>query len=665
MSINVNTPKTTGPIQTTPSAPGATSDSSDLSGLVKSLSIGDQVHFQVDPNTLPSIFTQLTPRDQQALLELPPAVAQTVLSDNVPSNVDAAKYQIAQNLLELSKSLVPGGSLTFNPPQAWGVADAAIAYKVVNNMSYSDRQRIAGTTLDRKTTTLINDGGGQSHAADGKADLTMEQGHGFLGRTGCYFANLFEKWSLTAPLGLMLRDWFPHALENYHSRTIEIGDAQASRMEQVLTHEFGHQVEFGPAAEPDLQLMSEWAKLSGWQDAKGNPAIGVEVGASGDQSGLAASVRPTKTDNFVYQDFTKEITPQEVQATAAQIPDPQLRAEFLQTAKIKKNLQAAIKETVGADVKGYSMASPLEDFAESYRAFYMDPATLAKSAPDKFLFLNSISKKYTPAQVQQYFKAAGQDPQAVATKLATTGLMQSTLDNIYKANGLTANAQALGQAAAQSLNTDSKLPAITQAFLTLQQKVSAGDLSFVSSFTKDPSKALGDLWGKLSTAEKAQFSTENQRVALVQGMQTGKISGAAMASQTVSDTSKAAMQDFAQRLITDGGLRSQLSGNPDAVLDDSAFQSFPPALQKQFQDPAFRKNFAQFVGSLNGQLSGASKLPFIGADLVNHVGSQISNWDNATLSGAMTLVGKNPDTAAKVFTGQVSAVQELGPGGGG
>lgn len=665
MSINANVPNTAKTASLAAPAPTTSAPpSNDLSGLVQSLSIGDQVHFQVDPNTLPAIFAKLTPRDQQALLELPPAVAQTVLA-NVPSNTDAAKYQIAQNLLELSKSLVPGSSLTFQPPQAWGVADAAIAYKVVNNLSFSDRQRLAGVTLDRTATTLINDGHGQTHQADGKADLTMEQGHGILGRTGCYFARLFEKWSLTAPLGLMLRDWFPHALENYHSRTIEIGDAQASRMEQTLTHEFGHQVEFGPGAQPDLQLMSEFAKLSGWHDANGQPSIGVEIGASGQQSGLDSNVRPSRTDNFVYQDFTKEITPQQVAATAAQIPDPQLRAEFLQTAKIKNNLQAAIKETVGADVKGYSMASPLEDFAESYRAYYLDPQMLAKQAPDKFLFLNAVSKKYSAAQVQQYFKAAGQDPQAVATKLATTGLEQSTLDNIYKVNGLTANAQALGQAAAQALNTDAQLPPITQAFLTLQQKVASGDLSFVSTFTKDPAKALGDLWNKLKPAEQAQFDTEAKRVSLVQGMQSGKLSGAAMANQAVSDTSKAALQDFAQRLITDKGLRSQLGSNPDAVLNDAAFASFPPALQKQFQNPAFRKQFSQFVGSLGSQLDTAAALPYLGSDLVKHVSDQIANWDDVTLSGAMSLVGKNPDAAAKVFTGQQSAVQELGPGGGG
>jgi hypothetical protein len=118
-------------------------------------------------------------------------------------------------------------------------------------------------------------------------------------------------------------------------------------------------------------------------------------------------------------------------------------------------------------------------------------------------------------------------------------------------------------------------------------------------------------------------------------------------------------------LIKDRDLRGKLQSNPQAVLQDPAFKSFPAALQAKFQDPKFRTNFSQFTGHLDSLLNDASRLPIIGDGLVNHVADQISNWDDVTLSGAMDLVSRNPESAADVLTGRKSAIEELGPGGSG
>src|SRR5690348_2755059 len=76
----------------------------ELAKLVESLPIADQMNLKAAGATdLPAIFEQLSARDKVTLMDLPAGVRQKVLTDGVPGDVEAAKYQIAQNLLKMSK----------------------------------------------------------------------------------------------------------------------------------------------------------------------------------------------------------------------------------------------------------------------------------------------------------------------------------------------------------------------------------------------------------------------------------------------------------------------------------------------------------------------------------------------------------------------------------
>ena len=113
----------------------------------------------------------------------------------------------------------------------------------------------------------------------------------------------------------------------------------------------------------------------GRQFEGGGAALGLD--AAGGLAGFDKNVRPTRTDNFVYENFTEDLSAQKVKELLQDITDPELRREFEQTMKVKQNLRGAIKEIFGVEALGYSMTDPMEDFAESYRAFYLDPELLA------------------------------------------------------------------------------------------------------------------------------------------------------------------------------------------------------------------------------------------------------------------------------------------------
>lgn len=642
------------------SAPGQVSKEG-LSQLVSSLPIADKVAVGGGEDTAtPAIFEKLSSRDKQTLMELPAAVRNKVLAEGTSSDLDAAKLQISQALLGMTKKLVSGEGIAFEPEGAFRVSDAAIAYDVISNMSVADRKRLEGVNFKRVQSTFIE----HEHLnreVDGAAHVGVSEGKGFFGQFGFKLANLFEMWALTAPLGLMLRSWFPHALAEYRNREVHIGDAQASRMKEVLVHEIGHQVQFGQDLE--MNQFAEWAKLSGWQNADGSPAVGLT--GAGQLTGFNPDVRPTRTNNFVYEDFTKDLTPEAVKTAADAIKDPELKAEFLQTAKIKKNLMGAIKETFGVEAKGYSMTNPLEDFAESYRAFQMDPELLVRKAPDKFLYLNANSAKYTPEQIQVFFERAGKDPKATATSLLTnSGLNQTTIEKVFKANGLAGNTEALAHSAEKALAKGAELPAFRQAFMEIQKRVSDRDLTFVNAFTKDPSKALGAVWSGLSEAERFQFADEAGRVEIVQKMQKGLMSYATGATQGLAAMESAAVQELGNKLMSESFL-NQVQDDPAKALATLEHQAhLPPAVQALLETEKGRESFKRFASKLGTMVNADNMWIVGGGDLKKKVSEGLKSWDGQTLTLATRLLEENPEDAAKYFGGvKIAGDGTVPPGG--
>lgn len=620
----------------------------ELAKMVDLLPVEDQVNLAggaAAPIELPPVFEKLSPRDKNALQELPPALVKELLT-NVSANVDAAKLEISNRLLNKAKALVPGEGAKFEPAEAFRVSDAAIAYQVINDMSRADRARIEGVTFNRVPASLLS-AAHRGRETDGAAIMDVEKGKGVMGQLGYRLAALFEKWALTAPLGLMLKAWFPHALAEYRNRVIEIGDAQATRMKETLTHEIGHQVQFGK--EMDLASINEWAKLSGWKNASGEGSVVVDE--NGVLRGFDTDVRPTRTNNFVYENFTEDLTPAKAREVLKDIHDPELKREFEQTLKVKQDLRGAIKEIFGVEALGYSMTDPLEDFAESYRAFYMDPELLVKKAPDKFLYINAQSRRFAPDQVQDFFARSNKDPKKVATELAGTGIAQETVDRVFKANGIAADAQALAASAGAELARGvASIPAFRQAYMLVQQKAAEKDLAFVSAFTQDPAKALGDLWGKLSAAERGQFADEGKRVELVQKMQRGQMSYVSAANQGYKDIEVAAIQQFGHKLMDDGDFRKALQQNPRQALASVA-KHMPPALIKALTDPKMQASFKQFAATID-RLVAYDNIPLLGGgDMRAAFEQNLKNVNEEALTASLGVLRDDPEKMAKIFVG--------------
>lgn len=636
----------------------------------------DSVSTTTITRDLPPIYAKLSSGEQQALQALPAALRQKVLADvqnetgpfpiiGAPLE-QLAKAQVAKNILKATAGLVPGAGITFEGDKAWAISDAAAAYEVVSKLAPADRARLEGVEFKRVDSVYVKEQH-QNRKAEGGAEMAVEKGKGLFGKMGFFLADMLEKFSLTEGLGLMLRGWFPEAITEVRNRSVLIGDAQAGHMKAMLAHEIGHQVQFGQT--PDLGFMKEWAKLSGWQNADGSPAYGLNE--HGDLRGFDPGVHPTRKDNFVYEDFTAGLTDEKVKAFADKIQDPELKKRFASALEAKKTLAGAIEEVHGVKARGYSMTSPTEDYAESFRAFYQDTAQLVENAPDKFLFLNAYSQRFSPAEVKQLFAAAGHDPKAVATDLMKdSGLTQDTVDRIMKVNGLSGDAAALGAAAAKVLaqagEKGERVPAFRQAFALLQKHVSDKDLAFVNKFTNDPATALGELWsGKegLSDAEKSLFGSIEQRQEIVSKLQRGHMSYATGSAQGFNDLEKAAVQRFGKKLIDDTAFRKALQADPARAVAGLG-GTMPQAVTDAMADPRTRENFKQFAEHLDSLLAGdqLSLGIFQKGELKAQFEENLKNLNSESLNASFKLLDEDPKKMAKVFIGVEQGFTGLGPG---
>ncbi|MEB3284708.1 MAG: hypothetical protein VKN33_05435 [Candidatus Sericytochromatia bacterium] len=599
------------------------------------------------PFVFPPAFQRLSARDQAALKALPEQVLRDISKD-LSANARTATLQLSKRLLAKASKTVGGEGVVFEPVELFRISDAAIAFRVLDALTPSDRALVQGVTFRRVSVSRFDEAH-FNRQTDGAAVVEVEAGRGVLGRTGYRAAEVLEKFALTAPLGLMLRAWFPHALAEYRKRVIEVGDAQASRMQEVLVHEIGHQIQFG--AQTELGSMRDWSKLSAWKDAEGRETFGFDE--AGTVRALNPGVRPGRTNNFVYENFTEDLTPQAIAKTLAEIQDPELRSEFEQTLKVKRTLREAIFEVFGVEAMGYSMVNPLEDFAESFRAFYMDPELLLRKAPDKFLYLNANSRRFAPADVARMLQSAGQDPQQIATALAQSGISQDSLERITKANGVALDVGALGEQARSGLQSKERgveLPPLREVFMRIQKGVAAQDLAFISAFTQDPSRALAGTWERLSPAEQSQFIDQQKRLEIVQKMQGGTMSFSSATEQGYRAIEIDAVRRFGRLLLEDANFRSSLKTDPVAALSPIA-ENLPRPLQEAMKDAQTRMSLSVFADTLD-RLIAYDKVPLLGGgDLQEMFEANLERLDEATLRASIGTLRTDPKRMAEVFSG--------------
>ncbi|MBI6545687.1 MAG: hypothetical protein HY692_02775 [Cyanobacteria bacterium NC_groundwater_1444_Ag_S-0.65um_54_12] len=245
---------------------------------------------------------------------------------------------------------------------------------------------------------------------------------------------------------------------------------------EVLTHEIGHAVQGG--GRWDANAIREFGKLSHWTEI-------------GPPEALVDGYSPTHRT----LDFEKAY--------------PQNASNF---------------------VNDYAAKSAVEDFAESYRHYLQDPATLLARAPEKFLYINAASGKYSITRVQELAAAAGVDLVLTMATLRKSSLRADTLERIAKAHLL------LGAGDAGTGAGD--------AIALIQSRYD--DAEFVSKLQQDPRSALGDdIWNRLSVAEQGLLQRPSYLASLLDTAKANKIA----LPDTVTDTEVQAWKDFFRDLV--------------------------------------------------------------------------------------------------------------------
>lgn len=129
-----------------------------------------------------------------------------------------------------------------------------------------------------------------------------------------------------------------------------------SRVEEIATHEIGHHIQLGNGNESFY--VGEFAKLSNWRES---------------QSG-------EKADGFINGTYAAE----DLQAVYHKL------ACDCKEAKGNYQVDLSPSERSQKFVSDYAATDPMEDFAESYKDFMLNPGKLLKASPEKFFFINAM-----------------------------------------------------------------------------------------------------------------------------------------------------------------------------------------------------------------------------------------------------------------------------------
>lgn len=447
-------------------------------------------------------------------------------------------------------ALIPGG-VQFDTQKdgTWSSQDLKSLLEVVEAMSLTDRQVLSGIHVVRAGKVDLGKGGEASigermGSGIGEAAQTSALGSAVIDGpvdTGNSKLKDFVLHSAAVMQGIPVLRYFGNALKHLFGQTaperaIVLGNSGSVIPKEVWVQEIGHQVQMVNRGW-NPEKIAEFAKLSDWTEHDGNGQVYAADGVD-HQTGMRMNFAPGvlqagRQDNFVSK---------------------------------------------------YAGSSPVEDFAESYKAFILDPKTLMQTAPDKFLYLNAQSQKYSPSEVRAFAQQTGQDLGAVATELVVhSTLTQQTLDALLSVNGVSADAGALRSDAAAHLSSGDPL---SQAWAKIA--TDAQNPSTAQALIQDPATALGDLWSKLSPSEQAILKDPTFMQAQVGDLQKGYASTKSSADQTELVVQRQATSQFMDKLLNDASFQQALAANPASALKDAGlFDTLPSDVVAAFsQHPA-------------------------------------------------------------------------------
>jgi hypothetical protein len=251
------------------------------------------------------------------------------------------------------------------------------------------------------------------------------------------------------------------------------------RVGETIIHEVGHIVEGGGRLDPDA--IREWAKLSHFE-------------------------RRIDNQHYLFSSYDREA---------------KVINEDPYTSPLNKD----------NFVSEYARESAAEDFAESYRTYIANPNLLMQKAPEKFLFINATSKKYTNAELNDLATKNSADLPFAIAELKKSNFRPETLGKILQSNGFDPRTGDPGTGAGD-------------AFAYIQRNANTYD--FVSRFTANPQAALGSTtWSKLTPGEQALLKSPSY----VTGLLDGARANAAQLADTVSDQDVKALQTFMSKLV--------------------------------------------------------------------------------------------------------------------
>ena len=172
-----------------------------------------------------------------------------------------------------------------------------------------------------------------------------------------------------------------------------------SRVEEIMTHEMGHHFQLGQSNES--HYVSEFGKLSHWKENDTGEVADGYIGGSYTAEDLGDVYHVLACDCKQDKGYYKpELSPQE------------------HSQKFVSN---------------YAATDPMEDFAESYKDFVLNPTKLLKMAPEKFFFLNAlpaIQARKTGAGAKEASHYQPQEIEAMVEKV-----LSERFPNQRQANG--------------------------------------------------------------------------------------------------------------------------------------------------------------------------------------------------------------------------------------
>ncbi len=573
--MNVNTPRPmTGPLRQT--APLGTSP---LNAAAVNLPVdgprGTRDLMEANlPTALPPGASALSDRAASKLSGLSSGVRQMVLSEGITDVMptQAKQEQIRANLKREISSLVPGGVTIADAGAKWSASDLAALHDVIKAMPAADRSALSGMVFERDGAIAMKSGDYHSNVKSlfKGEDLTS----GSLGG-GAYFGPQSTGASEEKPGGVRgmftkIRDFFRNLgiklfkplmneqqIAQFKSQAAEgkivLTHSGSMVAKDMLAHEIGHMVQMN-GGRWDPAKIKEFSQLSGWteqyQDGTRETADGIDNRTGEMLKYESGIVKPTRDDNFVSQ---------------------------------------------------YAKADPIDDFAESYRAYLNDPASLMKAAPEKALFLNAQSGKYTRAEVAEFAKAAGVDLQDVFTNLVLDGkLKQETLNAIADMNGVQADKRRISSGAEAPAGD-----ALAEATSKITAKAIVGDSAFVNQLLTNPQQALGaELWDKLSADEQDMLKDRDFVRGIVSDLGAGRASAASAGLSIKIEIAREGVRDtFGLLGGTDGKsqqFRTALAADPEAALKGAGlWDKLPEELRKPFVDPANRSAVQQLAQAIS------------------------------------------------------------------